>query len=81
MLLSTCAADPLLKASQEMVVRELAIVQAKDDGVLFPYDNFLLWLATGELGSLDDLIWVVPLYDVSRPVPRCMRHGLPSMLS
>ena len=47
---------------------ELATVQSKDHGVLFPYDNFLLWLATGELGPLDSLIWVVPLYDVSSPV-------------
>ena len=61
--------DPLLKASQDMIVRELAIVQSKDNGVLFPYDNFLLWLATGELGPLDNLIWVVPLYDVSPSFP------------
>ena len=60
-----CTVDPLLKASQDMIVRELAIVQSKDHGLLFPYDNFLLWLATGELGPLDRLIWVVPLYDVS----------------
>ena len=48
-----------------MVGAELAIVQNKDHGVLFPYKNFLLWMATGELGPLDNLIWVVPFYDVS----------------
>ena len=52
---------------------ELAVVQNKDHGVLFPYNNFLLWLATGELGPLDKLIWVVPLYDVS-PLLSHMSH-------